>query len=457
MIETSCLILAALLTAGLQVYMLRQCFGRRLVSGVFWLAILAWYTVPSLGDAWAGKIEVSNPYFVYADSGLVPAIAFSTAHTVLAMIFYRLFCPASVARRPVNDTQNLRKWSLPTTTVFAIAYIASLTVVVLQNSDLSRDYTSFTRGDVTAYEQYAFVAFMPVITVLMGRYGPMSRWTWLAAISAVFGAYLIGIRFYTLMSIGYLTVCIIFARVKSANKRVLGLAAMLVFAVPFFLFWQLARSLGSRGNVSEVATYATAADQSQVSSLVSEASVRLSFYDLVGRMDPSGHRGPVAIVEAAESWMYPMVVRTFGGRPQLGVSHRVYELESRYIGTGVSMTPSLYGADWFDWGWAGLLIGPAQLAALLILCDWLWCSRRPLAMLVGPSLIFVCAYIARTGIYDTLWVPLRAVPLTMAGYAIAWLLEKRHSRRTSPARAACEIRPSSPVGPAGIHSEATLC
>ena len=433
MIETTYLISAVLLTAGLQVYMFRQCLGRRVVSAVFWLAILAWYTVPSFGDAWSGRIEVSNPYFVYADTGLPMAIAYSTVHTVLAAIFYRAFCPRAIARRSVRQDEKLRKWPLPTVIVFTVAYLAALTAVIVQNSDLSRDYTFFTHGDVTAYEQYAFVAFMPLLGVLVGRYGLSSRWTWLAALSAVLGAYLIGIRFYTLMSVGYLAVCVVFAKVASANKRVLALTVILIFAVPAFLFWQLARSLGARGHVSEVATYATAADQSQLSTLVSEASVRLSFYDLVGRME-GGHRGPVALVDAAESWMYPLVVRTFGGRFPLGVSHRVYELESRYIGTGVSMTPSLYGADWFDWGWLGAIVGPIQLAALLVLCDWLWCSKHPLAVLVGPSLIFVCAYIARTGIYDTLWVPLRALPLTACLYGIAWLLEKGRSPRPSLSR-----------------------
>jgi hypothetical protein len=426
--DSSGILLAAPLVAlSLAAFLLT--LRNRAFSALYWFCLLAVFVVPALLDvlfglpalAWLGVFRVYNPD---AEQGIHRALLFALGHVgVTAAVYFplarRLPAEGDAAHRGAFGRWMRRSPSL--VPVLALCFLAAAAAVFAFRGDLTRQFNDFLEADARPqYETYLLLAASPLTALLLekGRAGRAAGW--LLGAASVVVAYFIGIRYYMFPYLGYMVwMAIVHVRAGIVAK----VAVLLLVASTAWLLltaWGVVRGLGLRDNPTAVLDYYDPVAAREAALAGNELAARLAYYDLMVRMEKtpefSGFQAVTATLLAAP---YPMLLRPLGIETPLSNSKRVYDLQSGTRGTGISTGTTVFGNEWFTWGWWGIPIGGIGMGALLALVDLLHRRRGAAWMLLGPMATYQLIFFARGG--TDVWLGLwgRFLPLTAVAVAAA--------------------------------------
>lgn len=437
----------AVLVAGIVATAAMVLTIRRAFSALYWWCIGLVVCFPLVSDVLQGlpprALEDGRTVLlVYAAEGVRPAAWFALAHVLVTIAVYGV-----CVRRAQPSKRTLAPNRMQRTTgerlrsakpLFWFLLIASVAVIAIRRGDLTRVYNDFLQeGSAAQYETYTFLAASPLAAILW-REGKRARLQLMMACgAALLGAYFLGVRYYTFPFVVYVGWMFALEPRKSKFSRLAFVTGGILCGSIVFGLWGVARRSGMRDQPLAAAAETSAAElTSEMFGM--EMPARVCFYDLMGRMaETGGFRGPEAIAIWVESAIYPRVLLLFNRSVPVSNSKRVFELQTGIRDTGVSSGATVFGNDWFAFGWAGAVVGGAIMGALLAGLDHTIWTNGMMAMLVGPLATFQLIFFARGGTDVWLGVWGRVIPIWALVFAVAatregWLLQRR------PQESACE-------------------
>lgn len=420
-------VLAVALNAACALWSLRH----SAFSALYWSSLAAVCTVPLVLDVLFGLPEQSflgsvGRLTMFAEYGIQSAAVFALGHIAISAASYGLV-RALVVRMGAfknRDADGSRAWLVQSSysvAVFGAVFLASSIVAIAQRSDLSRDFNDFLDpGANPQYETYFFLASSPLIAMLWAKRVRSRFQVGMVTGIAVAVAYFLGIRYYMFPYVGYVLWMYTIDKPGSTYSRLRR--ALLIGAVAWgaLTLWGVVRALGIRDNPFALVDDPSIFDETFGYSLLdrllvgNELSTRLTYYDLMARLEFAGSfRGFDAIAATVQSAVYPFILSSVGVPLPISNAKLIYELQSGVVGTGVSSGSTVFGNDWFSWGWWGMLVGGIGMGTLLVVGDAAHHRRGVLWLIVGPMWTYQLIFLARGG--TDVWLGLwgRFLPIAL--------------------------------------------
>jgi hypothetical protein len=208
-------------------------------------------------------------------------------------------------------------------------------------------------------------------------------------------------------------------------KKILYLFLMILIAWVFLTTWGIIRSQNARDNPSEILRNWSDPEFVNQVLLGNELPTRMAFYDIIAR--PTylyEKRGFESISATFLSIPYPFILRAFGTDIPTSNAKKIYEIQTGVIGSGVSTGVTVFGNDWFVWGWLGIIWGGSFMGILLYAVDKLSNTKSIWWFILGPMSTFQLIFFARGGADVWLGIWGRFLPITFLLIILAYALDK---------------------------------
>jgi len=400
------------------------CLGKRHFTGLYWFSILAVFCAPAAVDVFAGlpeeALQGSNMlYFPFAENGRYAAVIFALLHTVISSAVYW-----SLARgwplgtqRPVEPSPSALRYlrNNRLLAVMSVCFVASALFYIVARFDLSRQFSDYMDANAAPeYQGYFYLASTPLAALLAYRRDIAPVWKWIVCFVAALTAYFIGIRYFMFPFVIFLAWTGLLELRQSVKLKMLWLALGTAAGWVVATLWGIVRLLNVRNDPLAIVN-ALGIDRILITlGRGNELTARLACYDIIGRASDSSYpRGLSAIGAMLLSSVYPAVLRSAGIPLPVSNSQMAYEITSGTAGTGVSTGMTMFGNDWFVWGWAGAAIGGVALGILLFLVDHMQSRVSRLWIVAGPMASFQLIFFARGGtdVWLNTWG--RFLPITL--------------------------------------------
>jgi len=419
----------------------------RRYSTLYWLSLIAVFSLPALLDSISGLPSMAFDDFYYwlfphISRAIFPALLFALIHiSATATVYFIVLNIGTNKKKPLSYLFRfrLRPWVIRSKiflAVFGFTFLVSSAIILWRRADLSRQFNDFLElGTSPTYEYYFYFASTPLIAVLLAG-KKRTRWVaWPIALFAFVVSYFVGIRYFMFPFLGYLVFSRILESKLTFYRRILLLGLAMIIGWVSLTFWGIIRATGTRASPSQVFERMDSRDIADRVVVGNELTARLAYYDLMMRLSESGfHRGLDTIRASVLAPVYPFILKRLGIDTPLSNSKLTYEIQTGVVGTGVSTGALAFGNDWLSFGWYGAPLGGCFIGLLLGILDLLHRDRRTTWYIIGPMSTYQLIFFARGG--TDVWLGLwgRFIPISLGlifvVYAIEAAIEKITMRRT---------------------------
>jgi len=415
--------------------------SRNRFTSLYWSAVLMIFTGPTLSDkflgmpykAFEGMVGFSTPFSL---EGINNAQIFALGHMIFTLVAYAVLFKFFPKKYQLHETLIPPVlWKKLFFQILLICFVASSIIFLIYRGDLSRPFNDFLSGNVRSeYESYFFLASSPLSALGYYLYPKKKSWKIFIGTASVIVAYFIGIRYYMLPFIGYVVWYEVITSNVSTQKKIFKMTTLAIAAWVLVTAWGIIRGLDLRNNPLEILNL----DKTFLVDTMfvgNELPARVSYYDLMGRLQRNWIPRRFGAIEATLLEIpYPFLTRTLGVWVPLSNSKLVYVLQTGIIGSGVSTGTTVFGNDYFTWGWLGMIIGGLSMGIILYLFDSFYLEQGGAWMLIGPMATFQLVFFARGGTDVWLGIWGRYLPISVALLIFAKILSKFHEKKSNAYR-----------------------
>lgn len=408
-------------------------FFQRRFSSLYWFSVLIVFSFPAVMDLMFGlpaqRYEGLNDfYFPYVERGMRNALWYSAGHIIISSLTYHYIIMIYRGRESSasGENPNIQWWSVSGNlrNILWLCFWLSGFVIIYFKFDLSQEFNIFLKEGARAeYQNYFWFASTPLIAILMTYKKNNLRSIAIVSIFSVIVAYFTGIRYYMFPFIGYVFWQTLLSINVSGIRRLLALFLVAAMAWTFLTLWGIVRREEIREQPLTVLEKDT--DVLVDSALGNELGARLAYYNLLGMPESKYEfRGYTAVRATVLSAFYPALLQPFDIEVPISNSKRVFEIVSDTKGTGISIGTTVFGNDWFNWGWSGFIVGGVFMGLLLSMVDVIQDRKGSMWILLSPMMVYQLIFFARGG--TDVWLGLwgRFLPLTILMFVLAHMLDE---------------------------------
>lgn len=408
-------------------------------STLYWLSLATIFTIPLCFDllfglpeqAFIGRVRYLAPYAQY---GIVSATYFSFGHIIVTCITYYV-CIKILLHKESKQSNSHLSWIIYSNSawkIFFIVFILSSLFSIYKRIDLSRPFNEFLDpSSKPSYEAYFYFASSPIISILLYRRGG-KKFTSIVIILSTIVAYYFGVRYYMFPFIGYYVWVDILSEHKTLMQKVRKLILFGIFAWIALTMWGIIRGLNIRNNPTAIIEDPLLVEYSYGSTLKeqlllgNEFPTRMACYDIISRLNYlQQYRGIDSVISTFISFLYPSILRLLNIEFPVSNAKLIYQIQTGITGSGVSTATTIFGNDWFTWGWLGILIGGVYIGLILALGDFVYNKRNTLWIIIGPMWTFQLIFFVRGGTDFWLWIWGRYLPITIVLLILIRLLDNK--------------------------------